>query len=118
VLALGGLAVLAGIAFAAVVQGLVAVAGGAGRFVAVVVAVVTLATGVVSTTPAALDGLAGLFPTAQAVEGLRDVVTGGGGIAGAAVGLLVWAAAGLAVTTWAVARSRTVRMSRLVPAAA
>ncbi|WP_214403889.1 YhgE/Pip domain-containing protein [Pseudonocardia lacus] len=115
VLALGGLAALAGVAFAAVVQGLVAAFRGTGRFAAVVVAVVTLATGVVSTTPAALDGLAGLFPTAQAVDGLRGIVTGSGGVWSAAVGLLVWAAAGLAVTTWAIARSRTVRMANLAP---
>ena len=113
VLALAALAALAGVAFAAVVQGLVAAFRGTGRFAAVVVAVVTLATGVVSTTPVALDGLAALFPTAQAVDGLRGIVTGGGGVWGAAVGLVVWAAAGLAVTTWAVTRARTVPITRL-----
>lgn len=118
VVALGAVAALAGFAFAAVVQGLVAAFGGVGRFAAVVVAVVTLATAVVSTTPAALDGLAALFPTAQAVDALRGVVTGDGGVGGAAAGLLVWAAAGLAATTWAIARRRTVRISRLVAAPA
>ncbi len=117
VLGLGVLAALVGVAFAAVLQGLVAAFGGLGRLAAVVVGVVTLATGVVSTTPPALDGLAAVFPTAQAVEALRAVVAGDGGIGAAVVGLLVWAGAGLAATTWAIARNRTVRLTRLIAAA-
>jgi len=107
------LCVLAGVAFAAVNQGLVALLGGIGRFVAVVVAVVALATGVISTVAPLLDTIAGLLPTAPVVDGLRAVVLGTGGYGAAVAALVVWALFGLAATVIAVARRRVVDVGTL-----
>jgi putative membrane protein len=110
--AFAALAALVGVVFAAVNQGLVAAFRGTGRFVAVIVAVVGLATAVVSTVPRLLDDVAGVLPIAPARDALRGVVTGGG-VGGPVVLLLVWAAIGLALTTAAVARRRVVPAGRL-----
>ncbi|WP_129339641.1 hypothetical protein [Cellulomonas endophytica] len=107
------LAALSGATFAAVVQGLVAVLGGVGRFVAVVVAVLGMATAVISTVPAVLDRVVDALPLAAGLEGLQAVVTGTGGAGGAAAALVVWLLGGLAATTAAVARRRVVPAGRL-----
>lgn len=115
----GGLAVLAAVALTAVNQGLAALLGGVGRFVAVVVAAVTLATGVISTAPGLLTGLAALLPTAPLVSGLRAAVQSESGLAAAAVTLALWALVGLAAATAAIARRRVVDIGTLTrPAAA
>lgn len=106
-------AMLAGVAFAAVNQGLVAVLGGVGRFVSVVIAVVGLATAVISTVPAVMIQLSGVLPLNAALEGLQGVVIGDGGVGGAIVLLLVWTLFGLALTMAAVARKRVVPAGQL-----
>lgn len=106
-------AMLAGVAFAAVNQGLVAVLGGVGRFVSVIVAVIGLATAVISTVPAVLDRLFAVLPLAAALDGLQGVVLGDGGVGGAIALLLVWTLAGLALTMSAVARRRVVPAGQL-----
>ncbi|HEY0118248.1 MAG TPA: hypothetical protein VGC04_05675 [Cellulomonas sp.] len=110
--AFAAIAALAGVAFAAVNQGLVAAFRGSGRFVAVVVAVVGLATAVVSTVPKLLDAVAGVLPVAPARAALQGVVTGDG-VGGPVVLLVVWTVVGLALTTAAVARRRVVPAGRL-----
>ncbi len=97
-------AMLIGIAFAAVNQALVAVFGGAGRWIAAVVASLALATGVISTSPAWLTAIAGALPTAPA---LRMLIGEGAGFAGAVTAIIVWLALSLAATTAAVARTRS-----------
>lgn len=106
-------AVLAGVAFAAVNQGLVAVLGGVGRFVSVVIAVVGLAGAVVSTVPSLVEHVFTALPLATALDGLQGVVTGQGGAGGAIAGLLVWTLVGLAASTAAVARRRVVPAGQL-----
>ncbi len=106
------LAALVGVVFAAVNQGLVAAFGGTGRFVSVIVAVVGLATAVVSTVPRLLDDVAGVLPIAPARAALQAVVTGSG-VGGPVTLLVVWAVIGLALTTTAVARRRVVPAGRL-----
>jgi putative membrane protein len=106
-------AVTAGLAFAAVNQGLVAVLGGAGRLVSVVVAVVSLATSVISTVPPVLVQAAAGLPTRAALDGLLGAVTGQGGVGGAVALLAVWGLAGLALTFSAVARRRVVPAGQL-----
>ncbi len=106
------IAACAGVAFAAVNQGLVAAFRGTGRFVAVVVAVVGLATAVVSTVPRVLDTVAAVLPLAPARSALQGVVTGGG-VGGPVALLVVWTVLGLALTTSAVARRRVVPAGRL-----
>jgi len=105
--AFAGIAALAGVVFAAVNQALVAVFGGAGRWLAALVGVLAVATGVVSTVPGVLAGLAGMLPTAAATQAMLGVLAAAGGVGGAIVGLLVWGVLALVATTIAVAVRRT-----------
>jgi hypothetical protein len=69
--------------------------------------IVTAIAGITSPSPSALAALARL-PTHDAVTAFRAMTMGGGGMAGAALALTLWAAAGLAGTAWAIDRQRTV----------
>ncbi|MDO8121210.1 YhgE/Pip domain-containing protein [Isoptericola sp. b490] len=107
------LAMLTGVAFAALNQALAALMGGVGRFISMVVAVIALATAVISTAPSLLTAVASALPTSSALAGLRGVVESSAGIGGTVVSLLLWTVAGLAVTTLAVARKRVVEVTQL-----
>jgi putative membrane protein len=81
--------------------------------------VVGLAAAVISTVPGVFDAVLDATPLATALDGLQAVVNGTGGVGGAVVGLVLWAVAGLAPTTVAVARRRVVparRLTRALPA--
>lgn len=106
-----GVAVLAGVAFAAVNQALVAVFGGAGRWVSALVGVLAVATGLISTVPGWLASLGAAMPTASAFRGL--IALNGGAVAG----LIVWAVLALAVTTLVVALRRTTSAKAVLAAA-
>jgi putative membrane protein len=108
------IAVLAGVAFAAVNQALVAVFGGAGRWIAAVVGVLAVATGVVSTVPGVISAVAGLMPTSPAYTGMLAALTSAGGFGAAIAGLAVWTVLSLLVTTVAVARRRSVSARELL----
>lgn len=99
--AFAGTAVLAGVAFAAVNQALVAVLGGIGRWVSALIGVVAVATGLISTVPGWLAQVGAALPTAPAFTGL---ITANGS---ALAGLVVWAVLALGVTTIAIAMRRT-----------
>jgi putative membrane protein len=105
--ALFALCALIGVAFAAVHQALVAVFGGAGRWIAALVGALAVATGIVSTLPGWLADIADALPTAPAYRALLGTVTDAGGTGAAVVGLLVWAVLGFVATTLAVTRKRT-----------
>lgn len=111
------IAVLAGIAFAAVNQALVAVFGGAGRWISAIVGVLAVATGVVSTVPPVITAVAGLMPTSPAYTGMLAALTAAGGFGGAVAGLVVWTLLALIVTTVAVARKRSASARDLLAAA-
>jgi putative membrane protein len=99
--AFAGMAVLAGVAFAAVNQALVAVFGGTGRWISALVGVLAIATGLVSTVPGWLADLGAELPTASAFSGL---IAASGGDAAA---LVVWGVLSLVATTVAVTLRRT-----------
>lgn len=99
--------VVAGVSFAAVNQALVAVFGGAGRWISALIGSLAVATGIVSTFPPVLQTLAGLVPTSPGYTALLASVTAADGEAAGIVGLVVWAALAFVVTTIAVARRRT-----------
>ena len=99
--AFAGTAVLSGIAFAAVNQALMAVFGGAGRWVSALVGVVAVATGLISTVPGWLASIGAMLPTAPAFSGL---IAGSGA---AVAALIVWAVLALVATTLAVTLRRT-----------
>lgn len=114
--AFAAVSVVAGIAFAAVNQALVAVFGGAGRWIAALVGVLAVATGVVSTAPGALSDIAGFMPTAPAYEGMLAALTSASGIGAAFAGLVIWTLIALAATMLAVARRRTTSARALLEA--
>ncbi|MFE6735586.1 YhgE/Pip family protein [Microbacterium sp. NPDC057650] len=96
-----GIAVLAGISFAAVNQALIALFGGIGRWIGVLVGVLAVATGLVSTVPGWLASVGAAMPTAPALSGLIDA-------SGTAVaGLIVWGVLSLLATTLSVTLRRT-----------
>ena len=101
------LCMLAGVAFAAVNQALVAVLGGAGRWVAALVGVLAVATGVVSTVPGVLASIAGLMPTTPAYQAMLGVLTDAGGVAAGAAGLVIWGVLAFVASVLAVARRRS-----------
>lgn len=108
--AFAGTAVLAGVAFAAVNQALVAVFGGIGRWIAALVGVIAVATGLISTVPDWLASIGAALPTAPAFAGLI-------GASGAAVAaLVVWGVLALVATTVVVAVRRTTTARAVVTA--
>lgn len=104
-----GVSILAGVAFAAVHQALLALFGGAGRWLAAIAGTLAIATGIISTVPGVLSDLAQVLPTAPAYNGLLAAITPAGGVGAAVAGLAIWAAVSFAVTIVATARRRTVR---------
>ncbi|KQM81143.1 YhgE/Pip family protein [Agromyces sp. Leaf222] len=116
-LVFASLCVAAGVAFAAVNQGLIAAFGGAGRWVSALIGVLTVATGIVSTVPGVLADIAGLLPTAPAYNGMVSALTSTAGVGAAFVGLAVWAVLSFGVTTLVVARRRTTSVRALLRAA-
>lgn len=114
--AFAAVSVVAGIAFAAVNQALVAVFGGAGRWIAALVGVLAVATGVVSTAPGALSDIAGFMPTAPAYAGMLAALTSASGLGTAFAGLVIWTLIALAATMIAVVRRRTTSARALLEA--
>ncbi|NYF17799.1 putative membrane protein [Microbacterium sp. AK009] len=112
--------VVAGVAFAAVNQALVAVFGGIGRWISALVGVLVVATGVVSTVPGALTSVASLLPTAPAYQGMLAALTSADGLGAGLAGLAVWTVLALIASVLAVSRRRTVsaRSLRASPAPA
>lgn len=100
------LALTAGIAFALVNQGLSALLGGFGRFLSFVLLVIAFAIGVISTAPPLLQAIGDASPIGALFEGFQAVAMGTDGIGGSIWLLALWAAGGLVLTAFAVARSR------------
>ena len=115
-LGFAGVAVIAAITFAAVNHGLVALLGGVGQFLSMLVVVITLASGIVSTVPTVFDEVMQWLPTAPAVTALRGVVESTDGVWRGLGGLLLWTVLGFALALAAVARRRIVRVAQLLPA--
>ncbi|MHC2999701.1 YhgE/Pip family protein [Microbacterium sp. HJ5] len=112
-----GVSVAAGVAFAAVNQALVAVFGGAGRWISALIGVLAVATGVVSTVPGVLSSIAALMPTSPAYNGMVSALTETGGVGAAFAGLVVWAVLAFLATVLAVARRRTTSARAVLSAA-
>jgi len=111
--ALAGVSVLAGVAFAAVVQGIVAVLGNGGRLLVALMAVVVLAAGLISTAPVILTDLAALLPLDAASRAVSAIITGSGSVGSAIGSLVLWGLIGFALSTAAVISRRTVRVRQL-----
>ncbi|GAA4691791.1 putative membrane protein [Promicromonospora umidemergens] len=110
-----GFGALVSVAFVAVNQALAAAFGHVGRGISLLIAVLVIATGVVSTVPALLEGLAAFLPVGAGLDGLVGLIEPGvGGVGMAIAAAVLWCLAGLAVTTAMVARRRTVRVRELL----
>ncbi len=109
-------ALLAGLAFVAVNHALVAWFGGVGRFVSVVVVVLSAAGALTSALPSLFDAVKSFLPMTPALEGMRAIVTGGTGAGGAVGLLLAWLVVGLTASVLALARRRVVSPLVVVPA--
>lgn len=114
--AFAGLAVVAGVSFAAVNQALVAIFGGAGRWISTLVGVLAVATGIVSTIPGILASVAAVMPTAPAYTALLAAITSAGGLGAGLAGMIAWAALAFVATTIAVTRRRTANTRALLAA--
>lgn len=108
------LCIVTGVAFAAVNQALVAVFGGAGRWLAALVGVLAVATGVVSTVPGVLSSIASLMPTSPAYNGMLAALTDSAGLGAGIAGLLIWSLLAFVATTIAVARRRVASSRELL----
>lgn len=100
------LAVVAGTSFALVNQGLSALLGGFGRFVAFALLVVAFAVGVISTAPAALQAIGDGSPIGALFGGFQAIATGSTGAGAAIWALALWGCGGAGLTAIAVARAR------------
>lgn len=101
-----GLALLSGIAFSLVNQGLSALLGGFGRFISFALLVVAFAIGVISTAPPLLQAIGDGSPVGALFAGFQAIAMGTAGAANAAFALVLWGLGGLALTAFAVARKR------------
>ena len=91
-------AVLTAVTFAAVNQALVAAMGGLGRFLSVLAAVVVTAGALTAAAPALFGTIAPYLPLTPALQGVRALVSDGGGV-GPATGVLVgWLLLGISVS--------------------
>ena len=97
---------LAGVAFAAVNQALVAWFGGIGRFVSVALVVLAAAGAITSAVPELLDVVTPFLPLTPALEGARAIVSDGTGLLGSVGLLLAWLVIGVTAAVLAVARRR------------
>ncbi len=98
--------ILAAVTFAAVNQALVAALGGLGRFLSVLAAVVVTAGALTAAAPSLFATVAPYLPLTPALQGVRALVSDGGGV-GPAVGVLMgWLLLGLSVSVLSVARQR------------
>lgn len=115
------LALLTSAAFLAINQALVALWGTKGRFAALILIVLQLAsagaTYPIQTAPEFFQILHPWLPMTHAVEAFRSLIAGGSlGVGTAVASLLVWLAVGLALSIVAARRRRRWTVSRLHPA--
>ncbi|PUB27617.1 putative membrane protein [Promicromonospora sp. AC04] len=106
-------ALLAAGTFVALNQALAAIFGPAGRLASLAIAVLAVATGVVSTLPGPLYSIAGFLPTHGAIVALRAVATGSTGLVTGIVELAAWLAVGLLATIIVTDRRRYLTPRRL-----
>lgn len=102
-----GVSILAGVAFAAVNQALVAVFSGAGRWIAALIGVLAVATGIVSTVPGVLTAIDTVLPISPAYNAMLGALTGSGGVGAGVAGLLIWGGLAFVATILAIAARRT-----------
>ncbi len=105
-----------GLTFVGVNHALVAWGKGAGRLVGVAFAVITTAAAATYALPGFFDLVRGFSPLTPALDGVRQIASGGVGTTGAVFMLLGWGAVALLASMGAVMRARTVPARALLQA--
>lgn len=111
-----GVAAATGIAFAIVNHGIVTLFGGVGRFISMLIIVIALASGIVSTSPAFFSGAMSWLPLNPAMTALQGVVSHTGGIGTGLSQLVLWALIGFVLSWVGVARRRVIAVAQILPA--
>lgn len=101
------LAMLASIAFTAVQRGLVAWSGWLGIALTVLIAVVAIATALVSAMPPIATRVVSMLPVGPAIFATQGLEATGQGIAGSLLGLATWGALGIIAVLLATRRAQT-----------
>ncbi len=107
---------LAALAFTALNQALVVLAGNLGRVLSLLIGLLVLVTAVIATVPDVLVAVRDVLPVGAGVDALAAVLNGAGGLGGAVAVLVAWTAASIAATSLAVAGARKARAHDLVAA--
>lgn len=112
--AVTGVLVLASAAFALINHALVTWLGGAGRLIAVVLAVITAASSLAPAAPGVLAALRPFSPVTTALDAVRAVITESSGAALATFSVAGWLVVGLVAAAVAIARQRTTTLAAVV----
>ncbi len=105
---------LASAAFALINHALVTWLGGAGRLIAVVLAVITAASSLAPAAPGVLAALRPFSPVTTALDAVRAVITESSGAALATFSVAGWLVVGLVAAAVAIARQRTTTLAAVV----
>jgi putative membrane protein len=105
---------LVGVTFAVVNHALVSWAGGFGRLISVLFAVVTTATALAPAASGTLAALRPFSPLSPALDALRATITDSGGVATATFTVIGWLLAGLLASSVAVLRHRSTDLAGVV----
>ncbi len=111
--ALAGFTLATAVTFTVIVYALVAAFGGAGRWLTVVLAVLGIATTLISGSPGMFQAAAAFSPLTPAANGFTAIASGGGGLGAAVAALLGWLAAGCALSAVAIQLRRRARPTTL-----
>jgi putative membrane protein len=109
-----GVLLLASVAFAVINHALVTWAGGFGRLVSVVFAIVTTASTVVAAAPGVLTALRPFSPMTAVLDTVRAVITESGGATVGIYGIVGWLLIGLLASSVGVARQRTTNLAEVL----
>ncbi|MGI8458767.1 MAG: YhgE/Pip family protein [Propionibacteriaceae bacterium] len=111
-----GLAAMTSVTFVAINYALVGLFGGVGRFLSVLVIVVSAAGALLSAVPAFFTTVRPVLPLTPALDGIKAVAGDGAGAGLAFAGLLAWLVLALLASVLAVVRHRQVRPDRVLEA--
>lgn len=78
-----------------------------------IITVLSLAAGIVSTVPPIYDTVLSALPLTTAIEGMRAIDAGTAGAGSSVAGLIAWLLFGFVLTLLAVLRERSVKVSSL-----
>lgn len=113
-LEVSGVLLIAGVAFAVINHALVTWAGGVGRLIAVVFAVITTAATLAPAAPGVLEALRPFSPLTPALDALRAVVTESGAAGSSTFVVIGWLLIGLLASATGIARRRTTTLAAVV----